>query len=98
MSELWIHPLAEAELQAAARFYEERLAGLGKAFLGQVEVPILATHCNSFLESNHDKGLIQCLGKGTKISLICRHNFRIAWGKNAEHSISKIPALVLSDF
>ena len=37
MIELLIHPLAEAELDAAARFYEARLAGLGEAFLLEVE-------------------------------------------------------------
>jgi plasmid stabilization system protein ParE len=36
VSELLIHPLAEAELEAAARFYESRLAGLGEAFLDEV--------------------------------------------------------------
>lgn len=33
MSELQIHPLAEAELAAAARFYQRRVTGLGEAFL-----------------------------------------------------------------
>ncbi|MEW6114544.1 MAG: type II toxin-antitoxin system RelE/ParE family toxin [Thermodesulfobacteriota bacterium] len=36
MSELRIHPLAEAELGAAARFYEAQLGGLGEAFLVEV--------------------------------------------------------------
>lgn len=36
MSKLQIHPLAEAELAAAARFYEKRLAGLGRVFLDEV--------------------------------------------------------------
>ncbi len=36
MSKLQIHPQAEAELAAAGRFYEARLAGLGEAFLTEV--------------------------------------------------------------
>jgi toxin ParE1/3/4 len=33
VSELKIHPAAEAELAAAAQFYESRLTGLGETFL-----------------------------------------------------------------
>lgn len=36
MTELQIHPLAEAELAETAWFYEARLAGLGGAFLVEV--------------------------------------------------------------
>ncbi len=36
MNELRIHPLAEAELEAAAQFYQTRVAGLGEAFLEEV--------------------------------------------------------------
>jgi plasmid stabilization system protein ParE len=34
--ELKLHPLAEAELEAAARFYEARVRGLGNDFLNEV--------------------------------------------------------------
>jgi len=48
---LKIHPLAEMELGEAARFYEERLAGLGEDFLVEInrcfstarDVPALGT-------------------------------------------------------
>jgi len=36
VSQLQIHPLAETELEAAARFYEAKLAGLGEAFITEV--------------------------------------------------------------
>ncbi|MGO9122251.1 MAG: type II toxin-antitoxin system RelE/ParE family toxin [Desulfomonilaceae bacterium] len=36
MRELQIHPLAEAELAEATRFYEDRLPGLGEVFLAEV--------------------------------------------------------------
>lgn len=36
MIELELHPLAEAELEAAARFYEACVPGLGSDFLREV--------------------------------------------------------------
>jgi plasmid stabilization system protein ParE len=49
VTELQIHPLAEAELAAAARFYEARLHGLGEAFL--VELGRCFDRVRSFPES-----------------------------------------------
>jgi hypothetical protein len=49
VTELQIHSLAEAELAAAARFYEARLHGLGEAFL--VELGRCFDRVRSFPES-----------------------------------------------
>ena len=56
MTELLIHPLAEAELEAAALFYETRLAGLGASFLTEV------SRCFDHVRNSPESGL-RCHGR-----------------------------------